>query len=101
MSDRIMKTERVRDLFRFATAWDMTEREGRPDLARLSANQALAFDVWHAEVIRAAKAEALREACDEVRASSFWADGSDNYADRVRGWLSSRADRIERSDDER
>lgn len=59
------------------------------------------FDRWYAEVIRAAKAEALREACDEVRASSFWADGSDNYADRVRGWLSSRADRIERSDDER
>ena len=40
------------------------------------------------------KAEALREARDAVRASSFWADGSDNYADRVRGYLSARADRL-------
>ena len=40
------------------------------------------------------KAEGLREARDEVRASSFWADGSDNYADRVRGYLSARADRL-------
>ena len=39
-------------------------------------------------------AEALREARDAVRASSFWADGSDNYADRVRGYLSARADRL-------
>lgn len=38
------------------------------------------------------KAEALREARDAVRASSFWADGSDNYADRVRGYLSARAE---------
>jgi len=42
------------------------------------------------------RAEALREARDNVRASSFWADGSDNYADRVRGYLSNEADRIER-----
>lgn len=41
--------------------------------------------------LRKAKAEALREARDNVRASSFWADGSDNYADRVRGWLSNYA----------
>ena len=40
------------------------------------------------------KGEALREARDAVRASSFWADGSDNYADRVRGYLSARADRL-------
>ena len=45
---------------------------------------------WLAQV----KAEALREARDAVRASSFWADGSDNYADRVRGYLSARADRL-------
>ena len=40
------------------------------------------------------KEEALREARDAVRASSFWADGSDNYADRVRGYLSARAERL-------
>lgn len=42
------------------------------------------------------RAETLREARDNVRASSFWADGSDNYADRVRGYLSRAADRIEK-----
>ena len=30
-----------------------------------------------------------------VRASSFWAEGRDNYADRVRGFLGREADRIE------
>ena len=48
------------------------------------------FDRW----LNSIKAEALREARDAVRASSFWADGSDNYADRVRGYLSARADRL-------
>lgn len=43
------------------------------------------------------RAEALREARDNVRASSFWADGSDNYADRVRGYLSNAADVIEQN----
>ena len=42
------------------------------------------------------RAETLREARDNVRASSFWADGSDNYADRVRGYLSRAADHIEK-----
>lgn len=48
-----------------------------------------------AQVRREAKVEALREARNQVFASSFWADGSDNYADRVRGWLSRRADQLE------
>ena len=47
-----------------------------------------------AEIKARWQAEALREARDAVRASSFWADGSDNYADRVRGYLSARADRL-------
>lgn len=50
------------------------------------------FDRMIAQV----RAETLREARDNVRASSFWADGSDNYADRVRGYLSRAADRIEK-----
>ena len=50
-------------------------------------------DTW-AEIKARWQAEALREARDAVRASSFWADGSDNYADRVRGYLSARADRL-------
>lgn len=54
-----------------------------------------AFDRWLAQVRREAKVDALREARDQVFASSFWADGSDNYADRVRGWLSRRADQLE------
>src|SRR5690625_2834420 len=37
------------------------------------------------------KAEAVRDAASNVRASSFWADGSDNYADRVRGYLTTYA----------
>lgn len=52
------------------------------------------FDRFIAKV----KADAVREVQANVRASSFWADGSDNYADRVRGYLSSRADRIERGE---
>lgn len=45
------------------------------------------------------KADALRAAQADVRASSFWADGSDNYADRVRGYLGREADRIEREEE--
>ena len=48
------------------------------------------FDRWLLRV----QAEALQEARDAVRAASFWADGSDNYADRVRGYLSARAERL-------
>ena len=54
------------------------------------------FDRWLAEHDAKVRAETLREARDNVRASSFWADGSDNYADRVRGYLSRAADRIEK-----
>ena len=50
--------------------------------------------LWPGESRATVQAEALREARDAVRASSFWADGSDNYADRVRGYLSARADRL-------
>ena len=52
------------------------------------------LDLWPGRSEAEVKAEALREARDAVRASSFWADGSDNYADRVRGYLSARADRL-------
>lgn len=52
----------------------------------------------YARFIAKVKADAVREVQANVRASSFWADGSDNYADRVRGYLSSRADRIERGE---
>lgn len=54
------------------------------------------FDRWLAEHDAKVRAETLREARDNVRASSFWADGSDNYAGRVRGYLNFEADRIER-----
>lgn len=80
-------TEQVREEFatRMSPAMDATRRP--------------AFDRWlayhDAQVRREAKVEALREARSQVFASSFWADGSDNYADRVRGWLSRRADQLE------
>ena len=54
----------------------------------------VALDLWPGRSEAKVKAEALREARDAARASSFWADGSDNYADRVRGYLSARADRL-------
>ena len=52
------------------------------------------LDLWPGRSEAEVKAEALWDARDAVRASSFWADGSDNYADRVRGYLSARADRL-------
>lgn len=48
---------------------------------------------------RAVKAKVLREAVADVRASDWWADGSDNYASKVRGWLIERADKIEKGSD--
>ena len=50
---------------------------------------------------RQVAARTLREAAGNVRASSFWNDGSDNYADRVRAFIGSEADRIEREAGER
>lgn len=88
----------------------MTEKYIKPSretIARAILNRYSSFDLLSAYGIADAvldllpgrseaevKAEALREARDAVRASSFWADGSDNYADRVRGYLSARADRL-------
>lgn len=48
--------------------------------------------------VRAAQADALREAKGRVYASAWWADGGDNLADRVRGFLSQCADEIETED---
>ena len=73
-----------------ASAQGSTQRE--PFLCFAAASRALSLLPGRSEA--EVKAEALREARDAVRASSFWADGSDNYADRVRGYLSARADRL-------
>ena len=45
--------------------------------------------------VRKAQADALREAKGRVYASAWWADGGDNLADRVRGFLSQCATDIE------
>lgn len=62
---------------------------------RYAARAAAVLPIVHAAV-RAGHAEALRDAKGRVYASSWWADGRDNYADKVRGFLSTCADEIEK-----
>ena len=80
--------------------WCMTHDDGieNGEWCRYVAHAAAAVLPIVAVEVRKAKAEALREAKGRVYASSWWADGSDNYADRVRGFLSTLATEYETGD---
>jgi len=59
---RIFTTDRIRSLYANAFAWDMGDREERPDLRHLRDEQYAEFDAWLAARDREVQAKAYDEA---------------------------------------
>jgi len=64
---KTLTTERVADLFSWATAWRSADPDGGTDLSRLRAANRAEFEAWLAEHDRQVKAEALEEFAAQLR----------------------------------
>lgn len=99
----ILPTQRIRSMYANAFAWDMGDREERPDLQVLRNEQYAEFDAWIAQHDREVQAEAFEAAAVRVRANFAehgercpWVGFLDDEAARIRKGETNRADAAKR-----